>query len=280
MNQPIPLTEEGFSRTNLKSLRLEPLTHYSMGDNITPEWNYQALSAGRFHSEELLNFFHLQQKYKPMMRLDLGRKILSEIPREQVILYTDAFDVLFNNSLASIYAYFLEIESDSAPDSFGRKPAIIFNGEKGCWPESHLATSYPESDIGTDSPFLNSGIMIGRCGAILDVLERKTKDLSQEEHAFWDDVYERTLKTDDQCFWNHAYLHSLKNGDLPRIHVDHDCRLACCMFSRSMETLAASNNIVFLKNTGVRPCLLHFNGPTKFGMKGVAVQLGYPEVAE
>ena len=274
----IPINSEGFDENLMVEMHPEPLFHYSMGDRVTSEWDYKINSARRFQSSEFINFFHIGEKYHPMMRLNFGEKILAALPPERIVLYTDAFDVLFNDSLHSLLLYFLQMESLTPPDQFGRKPAIIFNGEKGCWPEPQMSGNYPQRDRLTEQPFLNSGIMIGRCGAILDIFRSFQRSMLTEDKlhgAFWKDVKERVSKTDDQCFWTNVYLRSLDSPDFPRIEVDHQARFACCMFAQPNDVLAVSNDIFFMRRTGVRPLLLHFNGPTKAAMRGVAAHLAY-----
>jgi hypothetical protein len=106
--------------------------------------------------------------------------------------------------------------------------------------------------------------MVGRRSAILDYLKRWGK--------------EGNLRSDDQFFWTHAYLHSKKQRDLPRIEIDHHYRLSCCMYNQEVNILSAKDGIVFIKNSGIRPCLLHFNGPSKGAMNSVAKQLGYSSI--
>jgi len=270
MNEPIAIVGNKWDHASLAVFTPSSLVHYAMGDKITPEWKLQELSAERFGSSENLNFFHIQEPYRHRLRMELGMEILSAIPPDHIVFYTDAFDLMFNNSSTSVLFLFLEIERLTPPDSFGRKPAILFNGEKNCWPDTSVASLYPTEDLSTEHPYLNSGVMVGRCGAILDVLKRRTTSPDLAEREQWEKVSE-----DDQRFWTHAYLSSRTDKTLPRISVDHFCRLACCLYAQENDAFSANNGVLFMKKTGVRPCLLHFNGPSKAAMKGVAEQLGY-----
>jgi len=275
MSVTIPIKNLAWDESRLVTNTPSPYVHIAIGDVITPEWELQRKTALRFHSSEELNFFHLQEKYRHSMRLDLLKSILSRIPTDQVIIMIDAFDVLFNAPLFSVYSLFLDVERMTPPDQYGRRTTILFNGEKNCWPDRSTAQRYPRTDLASPNPFLNAGIMVGRSGAILEILTRRGITKNPEELDFWSRVIDNTERSDDQYFWTHSYLRSLIQQDLPRIEIDHFCRLACCMFGREPDALIASHGGVIVKESGARPCLIHFNGPTKAGMNGVARQLGY-----
>jgi hypothetical protein len=270
MKEPIMLHHREWDDSRLTSVSPSPYVHIAIGDSIPPEWELQKKTAVRFHSSEELNFFHLQEKYKHSMRLDLLESILSRIPADQVIIMIDAFDVMFNGPLFSVYSLFLDVERMTPPDQHGRKVSILFNGERNCWPDTSIATQYPHQDLSTANPFLNAGVMVGRCGSILEVVRRKSVAPTVGEKEAWQKVSD-----DDQRYWTHAYLSSYGDGTLPRITVDHDCLLACCLYAQEPDALITSQGIVLMKANGARPCLIHFNGPTKAGMTEVARQLGY-----
>jgi hypothetical protein len=276
----IPITEGNWDPAMLSVSKPSPYVHIAIADAIAPHWILQQETASRFNSSGELNFFHLQGKYRHSLRLSLLLSILERIPTDQVVIMIDAFDVMFNNSIFSIYSLFLEMEQQVPPDQYGRKVSILFNGEKNCWPVQSLKTHYSEQDLASQNPYLNAGIMVGRCDAILDYL-RKWDDASlQAENVFWKSVKEGTERSDDQFFWTHAYLHSKHEAKVPRIEIDHDYRLSCCLFNQERDVLVAKEGIVLMRKTGVRPCLLHFNGTTKKAMKSVAEQLCYTTILQ
>jgi hypothetical protein len=143
-------------------------------------------------------------------------------------------------------------------ESFGRNASILCNGEKNCWPIPALAERYPETALASPFPFLNSGVLIGPCEDILKVLNNFP----------WDE------KTDDQFYWMHSYMESKKRADLPRIEVDHHGRLACCMHALRPDELFVSHGVAYLKSSGIRPALLHLNGPVKKYIHQVASKIG------
>ena len=86
MSVTIPIKNLAWDESRLVTNTPSPYVHISIGDSIPPEWELQKKTADRFHSAEELNFFHLQEKYKHSMRLDLLESILSRIPADQVII--------------------------------------------------------------------------------------------------------------------------------------------------------------------------------------------------
>ena len=184
--------------------------------------------------------------------------MLPQLPPKTVLVMLDAMDVLFNNSLDSLMATYHEIVRSLGKDSDGRAASILCNGEKNCWPIPAMASRYLEPDLATPFPFLNSGVLIGPCEDILRVLQTFP----------WDE------KTDDQFYWMQAYMESRNRSDLPRIEVDHHARIACCMHALPTEELYVRQGVAYLKSSGMRPALLHLNGPVKKHIHQVAAKIG------
>jgi hypothetical protein len=81
-------------------------------------------------------------------------------------------------------------------------------------------------------------------------------------------------KTDDQFYWMQAYMESRNRSDIPRIEVDHHARIACCMHALPAEELYVRQGVAYLKSSGIRPALLHLNGPVKKHIHQVAAKIG------
>jgi hypothetical protein len=192
------------------------------------------------------------------MKMKCLKAMLPQLAPKTVLVMLDAMDVLFNNSLDSLIATYKEIVRSLGKDSHGRAASILCNGEKNCWPIPAMASRYPEADLATPFPFLNSGVLIGPCEDILHVLQTYP----------WDE------KTDDQFYWMQAYMESRNRLDIPRIEVDHHARLACCMHALPTEELYVRQGVAYLKSTGIRPALLHLNGPVKKHIHQVAAKIG------
>jgi hypothetical protein len=192
------------------------------------------------------------------MKMECLKVMLPQLPPKTVLVMLDAMDVLFNNSLDGLMATYHEIVRSLGTDSHGRSASILCNGEKKCWPIPAMASRYPEHALAKPYPFLNSGVLIGPCKDILLVLQTFP----------WDE------KTDDQFYWTQAYMESRNRLDIPRIEVDHHARLACCMHALAAEDLYVRQGVAYLKSSGIRPALLHLNGPVKKHIHQVAAKIG------
>ena len=83
---------------------------------------------------------------------------LSRLDPEEVILFTDAYDVMFINNLKSFIDQY---------DKYGA--SFVFSTEVNCWPARYLREYYEKEKI--NHRFLNSGGYIGTVGSILKVFK-------------------------------------------------------------------------------------------------------------
>lgn len=233
--------------------------HLAVADRETPGWEIQKRSAARYGGESLLNLVKLPQPFRFSMKLDVLKSFLRSIPENPVIFMIDALDVIYNNSFYHIFADFNSKANQLGTDSFGRRTQIMFNGERNCWPHAEWRQRFPEKDLATPLPFLNSGVLLGYKDAILKIL----------------DLFPWDQTTDDQAYWISAYLSSLQDSSIPRIEIDHDASIACCFFQQPLTELFCKDRVIRYKSSGVRPAILHFNGPTKSLIPSLAKQLGY-----
>jgi hypothetical protein len=148
---------------------------------------------------------------------------------DNIVLFSDAYDVYYCGDQDTIVKRFLEF----------RKP-IIFGAERYCWPDGDAAAKYPASDHKSYFPFLNSGLFIGRVGA----LRKCMRDY------LYDDA------EDDQRFWTTCYL------DHPEtIALDHDNQLFLnCAGVEKKELHVDGDQVTF---RGATPQLVHSNGGDK-----------------
>ena len=232
--------------------------HLAVADRMTDGWKLQVESARRYHCSQFLNLLPLPQPFRFAMKMETLKKILPQFPAKSLLVMIDAMDVLFNSSLDSLVASYHDIVRGLGTDAHGRQTSILANGEKNCWPFPAMSTRYPASAIQTPFPFLNSGVLIGPC-----------EDMNKILQTFaWNE------KTDDQFYWTQAYLESLERADLPRIEVDHHSRIACCMHAVPSGELYVNHGVAYIKSSGIRPQLLHLNGPVKKFLPQIAAQIG------
>ncbi len=79
------------------------------------------------------------------------QQYLETLPDNDVVLFVDGYDVLFQSTSENILNLFLEM---NVP--------FVISVEKYCWPDSHLAPDYPKSP--TSFKYINSGSYIGYVG--------------------------------------------------------------------------------------------------------------------
>ena len=160
------------------------------------------------------------------VKLELVHGLLRSLPRNDILLFTDAFDVLLMQSHDSIRNSFLSAARlklsrhlsvnasyDTTEDI--RIPTILFSAEFFCHPDPERYLEYPNEDhLYSNFAYLNSGTFIGQVGSLLDAMDRAPN---------------YTLQDDDQRYWTNIYLSSLCDPTLPRIELDHEHDVFLCM---------------------------------------------------
>ena len=116
------------------------------------------------------------------MKLRLLRDFLMTVKPDDVVLFTDAYDVFYTGDIESITRRFLDTGKD-----------IIFAAENQIWPDQDMAKHFP--DTITEYKYLNSGTFIGIAKKILEILNPEV-----------DDDY------DDQLYYQQRYLQMPVNG--------------------------------------------------------------------
>lgn len=129
-----------------------------------------------------------------------GQKILdlksyierNKLPDNDVILFTDSYDVFFSSNLDTIVSRYL-----------GYKKEVIFSAEKSLWPDKTLR--FPTAH--TPFRYLNSGTFIGRVGEIKRMLaepiERHEDDQLYIQKQFLTGRFSAVLDTECYIFCTH-----------------------------------------------------------------------------
>lgn len=176
---------------------------------------------------------------------------------QELVLFSDGYDALFLAGEDEIFNKYQAFE----------KP-IVFSCETNCWPDVSLARSFDSLSTGPYR-YLNSGGFIGRAGTISSMISK----------LFFDDP---NFEKSNQYTWSQAYF-----SNRPNIALDHQCSIFCTFspeigrdflpppgerdygryyrhmrmwFTNSFEI---SGGRLRVKQTGSRPCHLHFNGDSK-----------------
>ncbi|XP_076270326.1 procollagen lysyl hydroxylase isoform X2 [Rhynchophorus ferrugineus] len=165
-----------------------------------------------------------------------------ENKENKIILFTDAYDVIFIGKLSEVIQRF---------KNTGAK--VLFGAEPYCWPDVELAQQYPEVDKG--ARFLNSGLFMGYIPEVINILNRaEIEDTG-----------------DDQLYYTHAFLDK-EFREKNSIQLDHMSNIFQNIFGSASNLEILSNNdkdgsaeTFSLKNvqTNSEPLIVHGNGLSK-----------------
>ncbi|VDK19569.1 unnamed protein product [Anisakis simplex] len=106
---------------------------------------------------------------------------------DAIVLFVDAYDVVFNAGEEEILAKFDEIYY---------KYRVVFSAEPFCWPRKELAPEYPTVQFG--KRFLNSGLFMGYAPEIWRIINE----------------YPVADEDDDQLYYTNIYLDEKLRNDL------------------------------------------------------------------
>lgn len=105
--------------------------------------------------------------------------------QNEIILFTDAYDVVFLSGIREIVEKFKATKS-----------RVLFGAESFCWPDVDLATKYPDVEDG--KRFLNSGLYMGYAPEIWELLNYDTLEDAGDDQlyftkAFLDEAFRKKL---------------------------------------------------------------------------------------
>lgn len=188
----------------------------------------------------------------------LSQKLLAShsyaksLPPTDIILFTDAFDVLFTNKVDQIYENFIALSSET--DS-----KIIFSAECGCWPHvmedrAVCFTGYPKSP--TPYRYLNSGTWIGYADSSVIMLEQIIKEAGTN----FKNANDQKLVADMYINDRYGIKLDFYNKIFQSMHMTLDAPLPMC---NPVDDIALLNSKWVNKRTKGLPSVLHFNGGGK-----------------
>jgi hypothetical protein len=183
--------------------------------------------------------------------------LASEPDDNEIILFTDGYDAILLSGEKEILEKFRQTGRD-----------LVFSTETACWPDTTLASQYPETTSGPYK-FLNSGGFIGKVGIM---------------KAFLNDGTEASDKypESNQYLWTKRFLENPE-----RIGLDISCQLFCTFSPEVGErylpgpgshnhypyyeymkewfetSFSIQNGRIFNKISQTWPCQAHFNGHSK-----------------
>jgi len=163
------------------------------------------------------------------MKLALPKEYLQTIPDDDIIIFTDAWDVIYLDTTDSIVEKYKKFNKD-----------IVFGSEKTCWPDSEREKDFIDTKD-TVFPYLNSGGYIGKAKTIRDLLN----------------IYNDEERTDDQRFWIDKYLN---NKDKIGLDTNAEIFLNTCATDKKYYTF---NNKFVYTETNTSPSIIHANSSDK-----------------
>ena len=162
-------------------------------------------------------------------KVNLLRTALLDMKPNDVVMFTDAYDVFVNASLSDITRRYLDMKAD-----------IVFAAEKTIWPDDSIADQFPEAD--TAYKYLNSGCFIGTVKAIQELIRPDVLD-----------------NDDDQLYYQKRYL-NIGFGDAR----PHNLRIALdteqYIFATYDNCVAINNKQIYNPETYCYATVFHGNG--------------------
>lgn len=154
------------------------------------------------------------------LKLDLLKQELLLCPPLQPVLFTDAWDVVVQDSVTPLLEWL-----DSHPGK------VLFAAESTKWPDPNLMYPIP---LQFPFPYLNSGVCCGRAKDILRLLQIPFD-----------------TKTDDQGYYSEQFV---KGSSI--IELDHTAEFFLCMLDVPSSHLRLDKGVSF---HGKRPIVIHLN---------------------
>lgn len=148
-----------------------------------------------------------------------------------IVLFTDAYDVIYCGNKQEIIRRFLSFE----------KP-LVFGCEKYCNPNPNLERHYKNRDL--EFPYLNSGLFIGYVWALRSCMEKYVYD---DKH-------------DDQLYWTLQYLNK---NNLFALDYNNDLFIN----TAGMDITKIEWNGYTAKYKNSNPLFIHVNGADKSDLK-------------
>lgn len=161
-------------------------------------------------------------------KLNYMKEYIKAMPDNDIVLYVDAYDILFLTDKKTILKKFLKMKS-----------SFVISAERNCFPFRGLANKYPESP--TPFRYINSGSFMGYVKSMKKILgeiavNEKISDQGQLTLHYFDHQNEYTL--------------------------DYRCELFMPLVGVHINELLIDRKRgeIYSLSTRSRPCIVHGNG--------------------
>lgn len=203
------------------------------------------LASSVAHQGFTVEYLGLGKPFKLEDKLPLFRDYLHSGNPNDIIVFTDAFDVFYTASLDTIREKFLAFNTD-----------IVISAERQFSHQVAADRQFYENLNRTNSPysFLNSGGIIGRRGKLLTLLEEAAaaeKPTAPLENGGFN----------DQTVLSH---HLVKTWTNHRICMDYNCDIFYVPSSDWDNIRAHVGPDLTVKATGRHPCIVHVPWKTRY----------------
>ena len=183
-------------------------------------------------------------------KLEAAQRYAANLDKNDVLLFTDAFDVLFTEKPQVIQQEYNKLDAD-----------IVFSAECGCWPhviEDHgkaCFSSYPKSP--TPYRYLNSGTWIGKADKAADMLLEVMKEAGSD----FANANDQKLVADFYIAGRFGIKLDFYNKIFQSMHMTLDPPLPHCDPTKDVQR--TEDGRFMNRLTKSRPAILHFNGGGK-----------------
>ena len=124
-----------------------------------------------------------------------------KVPDNDVVIFTDGFDVFWTNTVYEVVGRFLEMKAE-----------IVFAAEKYLWPNKHLR--FPPAP--NAYRYLNSGCFIGRVGELRKLLATEIHDSADDQlylqHKFLSGQFDIKLDYEGYIFQTNSETVTIQKG--------------------------------------------------------------------
>jgi len=162
------------------------------------------------------------------LKIQNFKKFCEKQDPETVVLFVDAYDVIFVQPADVMYTKWLNLTGGTG---------VLFNAEKNCHPDVELAGEYPVPN-NSKFMFLNSGVYMGK---VKDMLKLMPLDIQ--------DTY------DDQRFYVDIFLNNNQEGII-KLDYNTELFMPLCY---GVTSVRYDNEGLYNNEIGSYPCLLHAN---------------------
>lgn len=182
----------------------------------------------------------------------LYNAIKNGLIKEQIIIFVDAWDVVFIDRIETLIEKYKSFNS-----------SIVIGAEKNCFP-SNFQKEFERLPYSSSYKYLNSGVIVGETDAIMTALEAMdAPNLPVDYHD--------SRKGYNHHFNDQAYYMDLYLRQPVEIKLDYKCAIAQNMQDVTEDDLLFAwfnkSNTPFIMNTETQsmPAIIHWNGGSKTG---------------